>query len=203
METPFEFDTSQALAPALSQIDSTHYLCTYTGPGEDGWAVVLTVNTGNWSISKETPFEFAGLQGQETALAKIDDTNYLCAYSRIGVDYDGWTKVLTVNTGNWTITNQTPFEFDTTCATPALAIVDDTHFLCAYTGPSTDGWSVVLTVDDSNWTISKETPLEFDSVTGKTPALAKIDDNHYLCVYAGSGDDGYVGVIEVCEAIIP
>ncbi|MCP4259471.1 MAG: hypothetical protein GY774_18480 [Planctomycetes bacterium] len=34
-------------------------------------------------------------------------------------------------------------------------------------------------------------------------AQAKIDDSHYLCAYSGLGDDGYAGVLEVSEEILP
>jgi len=200
-KTPFEFDTSKALSPALSQINTTHYLCSYNGDDDDGWAVVLTVNTGTWAISKGAPLEFDNNKGQETALAKIDSNHYLCVYS--GPSDDGWATVLTVNTDTWAITNQTPFQFDTTCVTPALAFVDNTHYLCSYTGPSTDGWAVVLTVDTDNWTVSKGTPIEFDTSQGTSPTLTKIYNYHYLCAYTGSGDDGYTGVLGVSEEIRP
>jgi len=39
------------------------------------------------------------------------------------------------------------------------------------------------------------TPYEFDTQKGQTPALSKIDDTHYLCSYAGSGDDGWTVVL--------
>ncbi len=203
METPFEFDTDKGKAPALSKIDNSHYLCAYQGPSTDhGWATVLTVNTGTWAITNETPFEYDTKKGKAPALSKIDNNHYLCAYS--GDKDDGWATVLTVNTGTWAITNETPFEYDTKKGkAPALSKIDDTHYLCTYHGDGDDGWSVVLTVDTGNWTISKETPFEFDVVDGASPALAKIDDYYYLCSYAGLGDDGYTGILELSEVILP
>ena len=187
MGIPFEFDTKKGKTPALSKIDDTHYLCAYHGDGDDGWATVLTVDTGTWAITKGTPFEFDANKGMEPALAKIDEMHYLCTYLTNG-DV-GLVTVLTVDTGTWAITNQTPIEYDTVGMTPALSNIDATHCLCAYMGPFSDGWSVVLTVDSGNWTVSKETPFEFDVVDGASPALAKIDDNHYLCAYSGLGEE--------------
>jgi len=40
----FEFDGSYAYTPELIQADQNHYLCAYTGPGNNGWAVVLGVD---------------------------------------------------------------------------------------------------------------------------------------------------------------
>ncbi|GAI51041.1 unnamed protein product, partial [marine sediment metagenome] len=50
-------------------------------------AMVLTVNPSTWIISKETPFTYveSGYGFSPPALAKIDDTHYLCAY-------DGWSR---------------------------------------------------------------------------------------------------------------
>ncbi len=303
-KTPFEFDTSRGNSPALCQIDATHYLCAYTGMGVDGWAVVLTVDTDNWTISKETPFEFNTSNGETPALCKIGQTHYLCAYEGLGGD--GFVNILKVDTGNWTITSEdelefdpsmgqtpaliqidqthylcaykglggagravvlsitppfdaismeTPFVFDTTnCYWPALISIDATHYLCIYRGFAQTGWAVILTVDTGTWAITKETAFEFDNVMcqdpdlsqidstnflcvyggpgdqavavvftvdtgnwsiskdmpfifdelrGNTPALCQIDSNHYLCSYAGLGDDGYAGVLELIVGIFP
>ena len=194
--TPFEFDTQKGKTPALSQIDNTHYLCAYSGNGDDGWVTVLTIDTDSWTITKETPLEFDTQTGETPALAQIDNTHYLCAYS--GNGDDGWATVLTVNTGTWTVTKETPFEFDTKKGeTPALSKIDNTHYLCAYSGRNNDGWATVLTVNTGTWAIMKETPFEFDTQKGETPALSKIDNAHYLCAYSRSGDDGWAVVLTV------
>ena len=197
-ETPFEYDIATGLEPALAQVDANHYLCAYTGNLSDGWATVLTVNTGTWAITQETPFEFDTSDGETPALAKIDDSHYLCAYS--GYGNDGWAVVLTADTSTWAITKETPFEYDTLQGkTPALAQMDSSNYLCAYTGATgaviDTGWSVVLTVDTGTWDITKGTPYEYDSVLGNTPALAQIDPNDYLCAYDGPGNDGWSVVL--------
>ncbi|MCP4259469.1 MAG: type II secretion system protein [Planctomycetes bacterium] len=202
METPFEFDTMLGAAPALLKIDSTHYLCAYEGPGDDGWAVVLTVDTGNWSVSKEMPFEFDPIHAWWPALSQIDTTHYLCAYE--DNFRDGISVVLTVDTSTWAITKETTFEYAPVQGiNPALSKIDDTHYLCAWRGGGDEGSAIVLTVDTGNWTITKETRFVFDTVWGIQPALSKIDDSHYLCSYAGLGDDGFTGVLEVSEEILP
>ena len=180
--TPFEYDISDGLTPALAQIDSTHYLCAYIGPDIDGWAVVLTVDTGTWTITAGTPFKYETTKATTPALAQIDSTHYLCVYS--DKFDDGFAVVLTVDTGTWNITKETPFEYETSQATtPALAKIDSTHYLCVYTDKFIDGQAVVLTVDTGTWTITKETPFEYETAHQRTPALAKIDDSHYLCAY--------------------
>ena len=140
--TSFEFDTVKGKEPALVQIDGTHYLCAYKGYANDGWAVVLTVNTGSWTVSAGTAHEFDTAQGETPALTQIDSTHYLCAYTAF--PNDGWATILTVNTNDWTITSDAAFEFDDSGKTPALVRIDSSHHLCAYDGDLDDGWSVVL-----------------------------------------------------------
>ena len=194
--TAFEFDTDNARYPALSKIDDTHYLCAYGGvwgspPDVDGWAVVLTVNTNDWTITKETAFEFATSSGKEPSLSKIDDTHFLCSYYNVGEGI--WSVVLTVDTSDWTITKGTAFQVASAGSyISPLSRLDETHFLCAYSG-----WSVVLTVDTSDWTISKETPFQFDTVYGYWPDLSKIDNTHYLCAHRFTGGDGKTVVLTV------
>jgi len=192
----FVYKINHGTGPALAKVNNTHYLCVYAGASWDGWAVVLVVDPVDWSLSKETDFEYNTTQGKTPALAQIDPTHYLCVYT--GPDDDGWAVVLTVDTGDWTISGGTGFEFDTNNGRrPALAKIDDEHYLCAYTGPDADGWAAVLTVDTGNWDITKQTSFEFDSSNCRTPELAGIDGTHYLCAYSGPGDDGYALVLTV------
>jgi type II secretory pathway pseudopilin PulG len=91
-----KYDTSKGMEPALAQINSTHYLCAYRGDGDDGWAVMLSVNAPLFdAISMETHFEFETSYGEEFVLAQIDQTHCLCAYA--GSDDDGYAGVLQVS----------------------------------------------------------------------------------------------------------
>jgi hypothetical protein len=124
-------------------MDATHYLCAYRGPEDDGWAAVLTVNTGTWQITKETPFEFDNVYGNGPALTQIDPDQYLCAYN--AGDPHGWVTILAVDRDTWEITQGVPFEYDTVHGiTPAMMAVDPNNHLCAYHGAADDGWAVVL-----------------------------------------------------------
>jgi hypothetical protein len=195
-ETPFEYDAVNGQTPALSQIDSNHYLCAYSGPGDDGWAVVFTVDNGTWEITGETPFEFETNNATAPALARIDESHYLCVYA--DKFSDGHAVVLTVNTSTWEITEETPLEYDTVNAdAAALAKIDNTHYLCAYSDKFNDGQAVVLTVNTGTWDITKETPLEYDTANGETPSLLQIDSTHYLCAYDGPDSDGWAVVLTV------
>jgi type II secretory pathway pseudopilin PulG len=181
-----EFDTFSGVEPALRQIDAANYLCAYSGRATDGFAVILTVDTGSWTISKGTELEFDTSNCRRPALARIDATNYLCAYT--GFQEDGWAVILTVSIGTKTITMGTPFEFDTdNCEIPALTQIDSDDFLCTYRGPGNSGWAVILTADTVAGTISKGTPFEFNTSSVEGCALAKVNNTHYLHSYGYGG----------------
>jgi hypothetical protein len=101
------------------------------------------VNAGDWSVSRETAFEYDGTSGLTPDLAQIDPNDYLCAY--VGKTSAGYAAILTVDPNDWTITSGAAFEYESTVATtPNLALIDPNNYLCAYTSLDNDGWSVVL-----------------------------------------------------------
>lgn len=196
---PFEYDISEGVNPSLAQIDAKNYLCAYTGPGNDGWAVILKVDTIGWSITKGTPLEFEIKECLLPSLAQIDAAHYLCTYT--GPGSDGWAVMLLVNTGLDTVTMGTPFEFDASNGTaPSLVRLDAKHFLCVYQGWSGWIWAVVLTADIGTETITKETAYSLGLGYGNTPALSQIDDEHFLCAYSGNASDGMAVVIAVDDS---
>ncbi len=178
------FGITTGNTPTLAKIDTTHYLCTYAGVGDDGWAVVLDVDTATSTVSSAIPFEYDISRGVSPSLARIDAGNYLCAYS--GPQTDGWAVILKVDPFGWSITRGTPLEFETmNCSLLSLAQIDATHYLCTYTGPGSDGWAVMLTVNTGTSTVTMGTPFEFDASNGTAPSLVKLDNKHFLCVYQG------------------
>ena len=199
--TPIEFDSLGGTQPALAKVDDTHYLCVYNGFGNGG-AIILTIDTVNWTISQETPFYFEIATTEKPALTKVDDTHYICTYT-LGNQNTGWGVIFTVNTSDWTITQEIPVELESVeFLDSVLCKMNNTDFLCGYTENS-PGRAVVLTVDTSDWTITKGTMLDFEAIYGGEPALCQIDTNHYLCAYYDSGSSGIAGVLELGEEILP
>jgi competence protein ComGC len=195
--TEHEFDTSMGKTPALCQVDATHYLCAYQGLGQDGYAVILTVDTNNWTVSSGTANTFDTNGGESPDLCQIDATHYLCAYQ--GEMDDGYAVVLTVNTGTWEVSGGSTLEYDNQDGkTPSLTQADGTHFICAYEASGGAGKAVVLEVNTGTWTVSKKSPRTFDSNRIVTPALIAIDGTHHLCVWQGFADSsGYAVVLTV------
>jgi competence protein ComGC len=145
-ETPFEVAPSlYAYEPTLAKIDDTHYLYAFHSNISQGCAVVLTVNTSDWTITKDTAYEYYQFSDAAGSLelCQIDSTSFLCAYG--GGWEDGLATVLTVNTGDWSLSHGAPFTFESgTCAEPALCQIDASHYLCAYAGLDDVGYVGVL-----------------------------------------------------------
>lgn len=206
----FEFDTVKSVIPVISEIEKgdgsnpSRFLCAYASKDDAGWAVVLNVDLNTWAITRETPLNFELDILEDPSLIHIKDTSFLCTYSYSNgtVLTRGIAVVLTVDEDTWEVTSQTPFEFDARCLAPALSKIKDENYLCAYTGPpNRRGWAVVLTVDTGTWDITKETPFEFDDVKCRTPALSRLDNEHYLCAYSGPpAREGWAVVLKVDES---
>jgi type II secretory pathway pseudopilin PulG len=201
-----EFASDTYAKPGLARIDETHYLCTYTGPGAGfyGRAVVLTVNTTDWTVTTETPCDFLTELVREPTLAKIDETHYLCVYRDF--NFAGYAIVLTVDTSTWAVSKEPAsslFLETQADGQHALCQIDNTNFLCAYTGQNYKGQAVVLTVDTGSWSLSQKPASQFDPVKCLSPSLCQIDVAHYLCAHSGSLDAGYAGVLGLAGGILP
>ena len=187
-ETKYEFDTSDVYHNSLVQINSTHYLNVYTGVDLDGFALVLTLNTTDWTVAGGTKHEFDTVYCEYNSLVQIDSTHYLNAY--LGTNYDGIGVVLTVNTTDWTIDSGTKHVFDTYDRYGSLVQINLTHYLVTYGDVSNNGYAAILIVNTTDWTITNGTRHLFDS-TGQNRynSLIKINTTHYLNAY----DDAYGG----------
>ena len=250
------FMPSIGLEPALAHMSGTKYLCAYRSNADDGWARILTVNPADWSVSVGSFFEYDTKQGITPALAKIDDTHFLCPHQ--GFQGDGFASMIyewPVDSGTLEVGPEVEFDtadcihpalsqidtqgdthhylcvyFDNTSSVgmfvltativpfvmmdltsgtinsfacdivcnPDLVKIDDTHYLCAYRGSNLRLWAVVLTVNTGDWTVSTQTPFELsNTLYGYEPALAKIDDTHYLYAFQTNISQGCAIVLAV------
>ncbi len=145
-ETPFEvFPSLYGYEPALAKIDDTHCLYAFNSNIGQGCVVVLTVHPSDWTITKDTAYDYYQFSDSAGSLdlCQIDGTSFLCAYE--GGGGSGKATVLTVNTSDWSLSNGAPFTFETVaCSEPVLCQIDASHYLCAYAGLDNDGYVGVL-----------------------------------------------------------
>jgi hypothetical protein len=146
-EIPFEIVPSlNAYEPTLARIDDTHYLCAFNSDIGQGCAVVLTVDTSGWTITKDTAYDYYQFSdaARSLALSQIDDTSFLCAYPALD-RWSGSAVILIVNTSDWSLSQNTPFAYEpTSCLTNAIWPIDAGHNLCVYSGEDSDGFAGVL-----------------------------------------------------------
>ena len=195
--TAHEFDTVKGEYNSLVKINDTHYLNTYRGTDDDGYAVVLIVDLDTLTITSDTKHEFDIDNNYYNSLVKINDTHYLNTYLGSN-DNDGTAVVLTVDLDTLTISSETKHNFDTLFDTyNSLVKINDTHYLNTYRGVYGDGFAIVLVVDLDTLTITNSTTHEFDTNNGLYNSLVKINDTHYLNTYTSDVNDGYAIVLVV------
>ena len=190
------FDSNLGMYPSLSKIDDEHFLCAYTGQSGIGRAVVISVDTGDWSMNKEFDMTFDWWRGMTPALARIDDEHHLCVYG--GNLGRGKAVVLTVDTDDSEISREAAMVFEgVDCISPAVCQIDSNRYLVAYAGPSGRGLGVVLNVASIFWNISTLSRFEFDPDVGLFPDLKKIENDRYVCVYEGKNSDAWANIFHV------
>ncbi|MCK5025145.1 MAG: hypothetical protein KAS15_01040 [Nanoarchaeota archaeon] len=198
--TPYEYSTIDTSQHYLVYLNDNHFVNIYrTVPQPRGNAIVMSINTTTHSITKGTAHSYDYSGGSHPTAIKVDDSHVLVAYSDLY--FDGYAVLLTVNTTSRTITSGTKLEFDPDSNTlyKALAKIDDTHFLCTYHGPDADAYAVIFTVNTAAGTVAMGTPYEFhNNIYAMEQSLAKIDDTHFLSVYAdGNSHDAYARILTV------
>jgi len=198
----FKYDASQGYEPALATVDGTHYLCAYGGPGDYGYAVILAVNTSTWAVTKPgSSFKYDASNGMNPALIQVNSTHYLCAYE--GNSNDGFAVILAVNTGDWSVSKPASalnyeVEYDQDSGwTPSFSKVDSTHYFVAWESYQDDGAIGILIVNTSTWALSLwESVLHYVDVCAVPQLATQVDPNHFVCVYNGSGSNGYADIME-------
>jgi hypothetical protein len=201
-EFDFTFDFVRGLTPALFRIDARHHLCVYGGAFGRGMAVVLTVDTDNWDIEREVPTIFEAVFCISPAICQIDSNRYLCAYA--GPSSIGKGVVLNVNSFAWSVSTLSRFVFDADVGLfPDLRRIESDRYLCVYQGKNSDAWANVLNVDLSTAKVTPAIQVEYDPIGGRAPALAQVNENHFLCVYQGANNDGWAVVINTDPPVLP
>jgi prepilin-type N-terminal cleavage/methylation domain-containing protein len=169
--------------PALTMIDKTHYLCLYTGGGNDGWSTVLTVDTKKWSVSRVKDFEYDNRYGRYASIAKIDDKHYLCTYNYN--NSSGKIFVMSVDK-SYKLSKERVYSF---CSYPSydrfpLIRIDSGHYLCVFSSRSTkDTDAFVITVNSYSWSLGLASFLKIDDHAYNCIDVAQLDTNNYICVY--------------------
>jgi len=191
------YDARRGANPTLRRLDAARFICAYQGWSSFIWAVVLTVNTSNLTVSAHTECNLMLGYGDSPALAQIDATRFLCVYS--GNASDGMAVVLTVHPESWTVTRSQPFQYDLPLGNipSVMRIGRSMRYLCTYQGYMSKLWGIVLEVDPLTWNIRGEHKTPLSPWKALKPDLATVDENNYLCVHEDQINKGWALLIKV------
>jgi hypothetical protein len=155
---------------------------------------VYTVTTAGTALEFDTQDYWWGTH------QLIDSDHFLTMWS--GYNARMYAQVLNVNSSTWAITTaNSSLDFNTaninqtTCSSYKI---DTNHFIVFHMSDGLDGYAQVLTVNTSTWAVTTASAsLEFDTVIGYEPSNYKVDTNHLIVFWGGSGTDGFVQILEV------
>ena len=194
------YDGRNYSLPATVEIDVTkQYVWSYSNSA----IATVGVHYSDYSVSTSSKeLIFTSQQPQRHAQCRIGYDRYLVAYLLDigGGVYTGKAQVINVDTSTfpWALsTSSDAYEFAPDANYPALAKIDNAHYLLAYVEPATnDGYATVLEINPAGNIKEPGHRLKFTD-DAYLPSLAQIDSKHYLVVYSGPGDDGYAAVLEI------
>lgn len=187
-----EYDTSQGKIPSIYKMSDTKILCVYGGVSDDGFAVIITIDPSDWSMTAGSAIEFDLVDYDFSSIEMIDPTHMLVTWAGNSLVK---SQIFTVDLDANTISPQgTPLEVSTSASAPVTEKFDTNHVLVGYT--VSNEWVLqVLEVNTSTWEVTKVgTPLTsiqaVGSVGGKV--MKKLTDTMFVCVYqnifTGSGE---------------
>jgi len=196
--TAFEFDVSSALYIKASRVDNSNYLVVWSGPGSDGFAQVLRVNSSTWAVTAiSTALEFEIASTSFISVAQIDANHFVVSYTN---NTNGIATTLEIDLSTFIVTQPgSPFTFQSgnTNSIESIPLGDGTRFLTFWLSAGVSKAQVFL-VNTTTWNITAiGTPLTLSS-GNKYFSLESIGDiEHFLCFFSDSSNDGTAQVFNV------
>lgn len=190
-------------------LDENHFFVVHSTSSGVSYVQIFEVNTSTWAVSTSIDkLGLVGSQGHFNTLVPylIDDTHILFPYATIsGTSLN--LDVLSFSTSTWAISTASAATLtisgvvlDDDYAHGWIEKVDDTHYILFYTGSASDGFVTTLAVNTSTWNVTTAaSSLEFDTKQARYMSVQKIDTNHFLNFWQGTGSDDNLNVAQVFE----
>jgi len=181
--------TSITQGPAVCLIDATHALVVGSGSGQDGFAQVITINTGTWAITEPAAaLEFDTTDCVYPKVLPIDGTHFIVTWFQGGTGV--MAQVLTVNTGTWEVTTEgTALNVGAGGGLQEICEMDNNHFMITFADNGSDGNAQVIEVNLGTWAVTNVgTPLEFLTGTINSLAVITFDATHAVVTYDSNGN---------------
>ncbi len=175
----FEFDTSDGIWASLTLVDSTHLAVAYGGVDGDGFVKTLSFDSGtgdNIALVSTLEHDTSG-PVTHNSLKLVNATHLVLAYH--GVSGDGILKTFSIDAG--TADNIAQIDshiFDAAGANwNSVVVIDETHFILAYTRPANFGRMKTFSIDSGADTITEIDDFEYEAVNGNGNSLVMIDSD--------------------------
>ena len=196
--TAFEFDVSSALYIKASRVDNDNYLVVWSGPGFDGFAQVLRVNSSTWAVTAiSTALEFDTAAGLFFSVAQIDANHFVVFYSN---NTNGIATTLEINLSTFAVTkpgSSFTFQLGRTVNIECIPLGDGTRVLTLWVSAGVSKAQVFL-VNTTTWNITAVGTSLTLSAGSKYFSLESIGDiEHFLCFFADNSNDGTAQVLNV------
>lgn len=201
-----EFDATNGTGLSMCAIDSSHYLVTWSGAANDGFARVFTLNTGTGAIAGEgANFEWQTTEATITSVALLDSGHAIVCLKH-ETDNDLSAKVLSID-GSYNVGNagtETVLQATITVNGNNVVVMDSSispmvavDFYSTTTGTTSGKILRQIQVNTSTWAVSNlgtqsQVTSSSNVIDSCGYAIQKIDSTHFIVWYKGSADDdGY------------
>jgi hypothetical protein len=194
--TALEFDTSNGVDFSLAQVDANHFICFYSGAGDDGLATILEVNLGTFAVTEPgATLTFDTDFVTTNTCAPIGNGTHFINFWTDQTNTDTLAQVFSVNTGTWAITAiGSPFTVSSTTSlySAVVSLEDGEHFLLFY-NDGTNGVARVFTVNTGTYAITAAAAgTTFQATTTITISAASMGDGeHAFALWRGPGSIYY------------
>ncbi|MFA6130876.1 MAG: hypothetical protein WC730_01275 [Patescibacteria group bacterium] len=200
-----EWDTANGYEPDIFLVSGNVYGVAYRGTGSAGIVKTFTIDTaGNIGAAVIDTLTFDAT-GNTPFVLSVGAGYWAIVYS--GPGNDGWMATVNITSAGIipaTITDS--YEFDPSNGQyPSIGSLGGDKYLVAYTGAAGDGWLATFAVS-STGVITKSLidTLEFDASDGTYPVLKKVTGTFWTVSYTGSGNDGFVVLVNAAaDGILP
>jgi len=198
LSSAYNFDGASSSNFGLAQIDSTRFLCTYSGSTGDGIATVLAVDAGSGAVTEPgSPFTFdAGSVLANTLVAVGNGTHFMDFWSN---GSNALAQCFFVNTTTWAVTaigSSVSFNTPSVFLNASIAGVG-ANFVVIYQGAGLLA-AQAFALNLSTYVVTLVgTPLAGTSVGNDLTAVGYGDGYNFVAFYSKNVGDGYVQMINM------
>jgi len=187
--------------PRIVHIAGTVYAIFYTGPGNDGYVLTLSIDfAGNIGpVIDYWEFDFVLGLGPDPIL--VGPNIWAIAYRASSISGAGKVTTCRID-DDGVITG--PIDSQVYAATqtsvPCIFHATGTVYGIATGGPDGDGWLYTLTISDMGAISPVIDTWEYDPVDADDPSVVALGDHTYAIAYRGPAFDGWLRTVTINDS---